>query len=111
MVFDTSLIHDAVNDSDETRYILMMRIWHPDLTEIERHALQHTFDCLNVPNLVSDDPSQRLAAEKQVEAMHTFPKIQQTSVSPAGFGSGGNTKNAKTKAKGKSSKAAKGLRN
>ena len=38
-MFDTSIFHDAVNDSDEYRYILMLRVWHPELTDTERAAL------------------------------------------------------------------------
>ena len=43
-MFDTSIFHDAVNDSDEYRYILMLRVWHPELTDTERAALQFLFD-------------------------------------------------------------------
>jgi Aspartyl/Asparaginyl beta-hydroxylase len=108
MVFDTSLMHDAINESDQMRYILMMRIWHPDLTETERQALQHTYDCLNVPDLVSDNPELRFVAERQVEALHAFPKIERTVASGSGgFGGGGNKK--KTKSKG--GKTAKGFGN
>ena len=54
-VFDTSIYHDAHNDSDEVRYVLMLRVWHPDLSEVERKALQYTFDCLDVPGLLSEE--------------------------------------------------------
>jgi hypothetical protein len=115
MVFDTSIIHDAINESDQTRYILMMRIWHPDLTETERLALQHTYDCLNVPNLVSDNPELRFVAERQVEAMHAFPKIERkvsTASSSGGFGGGGGGgRNKKVKNKGWQKKTAKGFGN
>jgi Aspartyl/Asparaginyl beta-hydroxylase len=105
-VFDTSLMHDAVNESDQMRYILMMRIWHPDLTQIERQALQHTYDCLNVPNLVSDDPKLRIIAERHAQAMHAFPRIERTiTPSAASMGFGGNKK--KTKANG--GRSAKGF--
>jgi len=61
-MFDTSIFHDAVNDSDEYRYILMLRVWHPELTDTERAALQFLFDVLDVPDLVSDDPVAVFAA-------------------------------------------------
>jgi len=54
MLFDTSILHRARNDSDETRYILMMRIYHPDLTALERKALQLIFDCLDEPEILDD---------------------------------------------------------
>ena len=34
LLFDTSVLHRAENTADRTRYILMMRVWHPDLTEV-----------------------------------------------------------------------------
>jgi aspartyl/asparaginyl beta-hydroxylase (cupin superfamily) len=74
-VFDTSLLHDAVNESDQTRYILMLRLWHPDLSDVEREALQFTFDCLEIPGLVSRDPGERFMAEKTVEAIRHFPLL------------------------------------
>lgn len=73
MVFDTSLLHDAINGSDKTRYILMLRIWHPDLTPTERKALQFTFDALELPGLVSDDAGERFMAEQTVQAVRAFP--------------------------------------
>jgi aspartate beta-hydroxylase len=83
-VFDTSLLHDAINESDRMRYILMIRLWHPDLTPVERQALQFTFDCLEFPGLVSQDPGERFMAEKTVESIRAFPVLQS---SATGFGS------------------------
>ncbi len=40
MLFDTSILHKAENTADVTRYILMMRVYHPELTALERSALQ-----------------------------------------------------------------------
>jgi len=39
LAFDTSFIHSTRNDSDRPRYILVVRFWHPGLTEEERRAL------------------------------------------------------------------------
>jgi aspartyl/asparaginyl beta-hydroxylase (cupin superfamily) len=86
MVFDTSLLHDAVNESDEMRYILMMRIWHPDLTPVEREALQFTYDCLEVPGLVSLDAGERFMAERTVEIMRSFPALEEKPAVVQGFG-------------------------
>lgn len=63
MMFDTSLLHDAVNDSDKYRYILMMRVWHPDLSPVETKALEFIYDCVALPDLVSTDPFRVLDAE------------------------------------------------
>ena len=99
MVFDTSLLHDAVNESDKMRYILMMRVWHPDLTPVEREALQFTYDCLEIPGLVSQNPEERFQAERIAESVRTFPKIQSKS---QGFGASKKSKGEKkTKGGGK----------
>jgi len=74
-VFDTSLLHDAINESEQVRYILMMRVWHPDLTNVEKEALQFTFDCLEFPGLISSDSEERFKAEKIAELTRSFPLI------------------------------------
>lgn len=38
-VFDDSIEHEASNDSDETRVVLIVDCWHPDLSEAEREAI------------------------------------------------------------------------
>lgn len=88
MMFDTSIMHDAINESDKTRYILMIRMWHPLLTEVEQQALQFTFDCLELPELVSPNPDERLEAEYQHKSIKAFPIIKQKPAG-AGFGGGG----------------------
>ena len=54
MLFDTSILHKAENRADVTRYILMMRVYHPELSAKERSALQLVFDCLDEPELLDD---------------------------------------------------------
>lgn len=39
LLFDYSFLHDAKNLSDKRRVCLLMDIWHPDLTEVEKDAL------------------------------------------------------------------------
>eukprot|EP00980_Cylindrotheca_fusiformis_P000656 scaffold160_cov136-Cylindrotheca_fusiformis.AAC.3 len=95
LLFDTSLMHDTANDSDQMRYILMLRLWHPDLTDAERQALQFTFDCLEIPGLVSDNPEERFKAEQTVESMRAFPQIRRQN---QGFG-GTNQKKKRGKRK------------
>lgn len=98
MIFDTSLLHDAINDSDQARYILMIRLWHPDLTETEKQALQFTFDCLGFPDLVSDNPEERFRAELDAQSMRSFPKIDKLKTQTKGFG-GAGAKTTKRKAR------------
>ena len=110
MLFNTSIMHDAINESDKTRYILMMRVWHPDLTQVEREAIQFVYDCLEFPELVSDNAEARAAAERQVEAMRAFPTIiSQASGfgSGGGGGMGGSSKQGKKKSKGGNKKRKK----
>jgi aspartyl/asparaginyl beta-hydroxylase (cupin superfamily) len=38
-VFDDTVEHEAWNDSDKLRVVLIFDIWHPDLTEAERELL------------------------------------------------------------------------
>lgn len=54
LLFDTSILHSAENRADATRYVLMMRVYHPELTATERQALQLIFDCLDEPELLDD---------------------------------------------------------
>jgi len=99
MIFDTSLLHNAVNEANGERYILMFRLFHPDLTGVEKEALQFIYDCLELPQLLSDDPGERYMAEQTVESMRTFPQLKTNS---AGFGSirKGGKKGKKKKKKG-----------
>jgi len=41
--FDDSYLHEAWNDSDEPRVVLIFEVWHPDLTEPEKQAVRATF--------------------------------------------------------------------
>ena len=34
-MFDTSLLHEAANEAESVRYILMLRVWHPGLSPQE----------------------------------------------------------------------------
>jgi aspartate beta-hydroxylase len=83
MMFDTSMMHDAINETESYRYILMFRLWHPDLTKIERDALQFIYDCLEFPDLLSDDDKIKLMTKKSIRDMRTFPEIQDETL---GFG-------------------------
>ena len=43
-VFDDSIDHEAWNDSDQTRVILLFEIWRPELTEEERALVAAMFE-------------------------------------------------------------------
>ena len=64
-LFDTSILHAAENRAEVERYILMMRIYHPELSALERSALQLVFDCLDEPELVDDAEALREYDERR----------------------------------------------
>jgi aspartyl/asparaginyl beta-hydroxylase (cupin superfamily) len=47
MIFDDSIEHEAWNDSDETRVVLLFEIWRPELSEAERRALTVMYEAIN----------------------------------------------------------------
>jgi len=46
MIFDDSIEHEAWNDSDETRVVLLFEIWRPELDAAERDALTALFEAI-----------------------------------------------------------------
>ena len=46
LIFDDSVQHEAWNDSDEMRVILLFQIWHPELRAGEREALTKLFGAI-----------------------------------------------------------------
>lgn len=43
LIFDDSYEHEAWNNSDQLRVVLIFEVWHPGLSEIERSALTRIF--------------------------------------------------------------------
>lgn len=43
LIFDDTFIHEAWNEGDSTRTILMWDIWHPELTQIEIESIKYLF--------------------------------------------------------------------
>lgn len=48
LIFDDSIEHEAWNDSDETRIILLFEIWRPELDAEERRALTAMFEAVGL---------------------------------------------------------------
>ena len=46
MIFDDSIEHEAWNDSNQTRVILLLEIWRPELDMAERRALTTMFEAI-----------------------------------------------------------------
>lgn len=51
MVFDTSIFHSTKNEGITDRYVLLIRFWHPDLTEQEKDAFSFIFSYLDHANM------------------------------------------------------------
>lgn len=50
LIFDDSFVHEAWNDSDQTRVVLILDAWNPHLAEPEREALSAAIAQLGVFN-------------------------------------------------------------
>ncbi len=48
MIFDDSIEHEAWNDSDDPRVILLFEIWRPELTVAERRGLETLFGSIGI---------------------------------------------------------------
>jgi aspartyl/asparaginyl beta-hydroxylase (cupin superfamily) len=48
MIFDDSIEHEAWNDSDAPRLILLFEVWRPELTATERAELMVLFEAINL---------------------------------------------------------------
>jgi aspartyl/asparaginyl beta-hydroxylase (cupin superfamily) len=76
LLFDTSILHQACNECEnDVRYILMFRVYHPDLTDVERQALQFIYNVLEFPQLLSTDATERQQAEQALQVALAFPTI------------------------------------
>ena len=42
-IFDTSIHHSTENQTKRTRYVLLIRFWHPDLTQLEIKMFKYIF--------------------------------------------------------------------
>ena len=48
-VFDDTIEHEAMNDSDALRIVFIFDVWHPDLSETERRAIAALIGCEGSP--------------------------------------------------------------
>jgi aspartate beta-hydroxylase len=44
---DTSFVHSTANETVGDRYVLIVRFWHPEVTQIEKLAMQFVFDSID----------------------------------------------------------------
>ena len=64
LVCDTSFMHETENTSDQDRYILILRHWHPELTELERIATLFLFASLDDSTPAGIKAAQKAAAKR-----------------------------------------------
>ena len=46
-LFDGTFAHKEINKSEHDRYVLQLKVWHPDLTQVEQKALEYILDKMN----------------------------------------------------------------
>lgn len=83
LVFNTSFYHQTMNESTEqNRTVLLLRVWHPGLTIVERSALQYLFELIEDPD---SHPDVQSAMSKLKQPKDSRPNIARRA--PAkGFG-------------------------
>jgi aspartyl/asparaginyl beta-hydroxylase (cupin superfamily) len=76
LLFDSTIYHKAVNDSDLPRVVLLIDVWHPELPEVERQALQFNLDVFVKAeyDLVSRNKQRRCKAEEIAAARKVLPQ-------------------------------------
>lgn len=58
-----SFYHQTFNNTSSERIVLIMRHWHPEVTPVERIAIQFLFDCLDARTAPGIADAQRRAAD------------------------------------------------
>lgn len=54
LAFDPSFVHEMRNDDGTSDQLgLVVKFWHPDITPVERNALQFIFDVLQDPSILN----------------------------------------------------------
>ena len=47
LIFDDSFVHEAWNDSDQPRVVMLLDIWNPQLTEVERRGFSAALESID----------------------------------------------------------------
>lgn len=82
LVFNTSYFHQTMNESQtQDRVVLLIRFWHPQLTQVEREALSFLFQ-------VVDDPDNHPAVLKAARELTSESVKGKKQVKPSGRGFG-----------------------
>ena len=85
LVMDTSFIHETWNETEEERFVLLMRHYHPETTPEERVALQFIFDYVDYCDVTDED---RALAEASNLAKKSLRKLNSGGSIKKGLGMG-----------------------
>ena len=44
-------MHSTANDTEGDRYVLIVRFWHPEVTQMEKLAMQFVFDSIDAQDV------------------------------------------------------------
>jgi hypothetical protein len=58
------------------RVVLLMEVWHPELSEAEWRAVQFVFDVLNGEHDLYKNEEKRRKAEEKLAASRAFPPLR-----------------------------------
>jgi hypothetical protein len=84
-VCDTSFMHETWNGGDTDRFVLIMRHWHPELSLLERVALQFVFDSLDDPTPAGIKEAQKVAT-RRVKEVGAGATRRKSTAGGGGFG-------------------------
>lgn len=82
LVFDTSFYHRTQNESiDHDRTVLLIRFWHPELTPVERDALEFLFRAIEQPDSVTEILRSR---EDKLQQQREVTRVRDSSLQETG---------------------------
>ncbi|PXF48422.1 Aspartate beta-hydroxylase domain-containing protein 2 [Gracilariopsis chorda] len=84
LVFNTSFFHQTMNESeDQERHVLLIRFWHPELSEVERKALSFLFTIIENP--ATHPATLKAASQLREEAQSRQTKRRKSNARGRGF--------------------------
>lgn len=71
LVFDSSFVHSTRNDGTSDRTVLVVKFWHPQITSVERDALEFIFSALDDPSILKQSfvacPEEDLGGDSEMQ--------------------------------------------
>ena len=103
VIVDTSFIHGTMNESKtKDRYVLIIRFWHPGLSQVEINALTFLFDIIENPTPQGIAFANQLADERENVQTNESNSVKK-------LGRGGKTRKKKKSRRGSSGSGGLGL--